>query len=67
MISNARAYQHIQAQADQQERLNAELRLQRDESRTLNQALEEANRVRSEFPLDDVTRIAYPVGLHYWF
>ena len=49
MISNARAYQHIQAQADQQERLNAELRLQRDELRTLNQALEEANRVRSEF------------------
>jgi two-component system, chemotaxis family, sensor kinase CheA len=49
MISNARAYQHIQAQADQQERLNAELRQQRDELRTLNQALEEANRVRSEF------------------
>ena len=49
MISNARAYQHIQAQADEQEHLNTELRQQRDELRTLNQALEEANRVRSEF------------------
>jgi two-component system, chemotaxis family, sensor kinase CheA len=49
MISNARAYQHIQAQADKQEYLNSELRQQRDELRDLNQALEEANRVRSEF------------------
>jgi two-component system, chemotaxis family, sensor kinase CheA len=49
MISNARAYQHIQAQAYEQERLNTELRQQRDELRVLNQALEEANRVRSEF------------------
>jgi two-component system, chemotaxis family, sensor kinase CheA len=49
MISNARAYQHIQAQADEQELLNTELLQQRDELRTLNQALEEANRVRSEF------------------
>jgi two-component system chemotaxis sensor kinase CheA len=49
MISNARAYQHIQAQADEQERLNTELRQQRDELRVLNLALEEANKARSEF------------------
>jgi two-component system, chemotaxis family, sensor kinase CheA len=49
MINNAHAYQHIQAQADEQERLNTELRRQRDELSVLNEALEEANKVRSEF------------------
>ena len=55
-ISNAWAYQHIQEQAGElekrgheQEITNAELRRQRDELTTLNSALEEANRVRSQF------------------
>jgi signal transduction histidine kinase/CHASE3 domain sensor protein/ActR/RegA family two-component response regulator len=56
MVSNAGAYQHIQEQAEElakrgheQERTNAELRRQRDELTTLNAALEEANRARSQF------------------
>ncbi len=55
-ISNTQAYQRIQAQADElerrgaeQEQTNAELRHQRDELTILNAALEEANRVRSQF------------------
>jgi two-component system, chemotaxis family, sensor kinase CheA len=55
-ISNAQAYMRIQNQADElverareQERSNQALRQQRDELTVLNQALEEANRVRSQF------------------
>jgi len=55
-ISNAQAYMHIQHQANElverareQERSNQALRQQRDELTVLNQALEEANRVRSQF------------------
>lgn len=55
-ISNTQAYQRIQAQAEElerrgaeQERTNAELSHQRDELTVLNTALEEANRVRSQF------------------
>ncbi len=55
-ISNAQAYMHIQNQAGElverareQERSNQALRQQRDELTVLNQALEEANRVRSQF------------------
>jgi signal transduction histidine kinase/CheY-like chemotaxis protein/HAMP domain-containing protein len=56
VISNANAYQHIQEQAEElekrgreRERINAELRRQRDELTTLNSALEKANRARSQF------------------
>ncbi|HJT54892.1 MAG TPA: ATP-binding protein [Ktedonobacteraceae bacterium] len=56
MLSNTQAYQHIQDQAQElalrsreQELLNSELRRQRDELTTLNSALEEANRARSQF------------------
>ncbi|MBA2678317.1 MAG: response regulator, partial [Ktedonobacteraceae bacterium] len=55
-ISNSRAYQHIQTMANslairsqEQERINAELRFQREEMTTLNSALEESNRARSQF------------------
>jgi two-component system chemotaxis sensor kinase CheA len=55
-VSNAQAYMHIQKQASElverareQERSNEALRQQRDELSVLNQALEEANRVRSQF------------------
>ncbi|HEY5002884.1 MAG TPA: ATP-binding protein [Ktedonobacteraceae bacterium] len=55
-ISNAQAYMRIQNQtselverAREQERSNQALRQQRDELTVLNQALEEANRVRSQF------------------
>lgn len=55
-ISNSRAYQYIQTQANslairshEQERINAELRFQREEMTTLNSALEESNRARSQF------------------
>ncbi len=55
-ISNTQAYMHIQNQANElverareQERSNQALRQQRDELTVLNQALEEANRVRSQF------------------
>lgn len=55
-INNIRAYQHIRFQAEdlvrytrEQERSNNELRRQRDELTVLNTALEEANRVRSQF------------------
>lgn len=56
MLSNTRAYQHIQDQAQElaarsheQELLNDELRQQRDELTSLNSALAEANRARSQF------------------
>lgn len=56
MLSNTRAYQHIQDQAQElalrsreQELLNSELRRQRDELTSLNTALAEANRARSQF------------------
>jgi two-component system, chemotaxis family, sensor kinase CheA len=55
-IRNARTYEHVQAQAQeltayahQQEESNQALRSQRDELTVLNAALEEANRVRSQF------------------
>ena len=55
-ISNTQAYQHIQSQAEElktrsreQERMNNELRRQRDELTILNSALEAANRARSQF------------------
>jgi transcriptional regulator with GAF, ATPase, and Fis domain len=56
MLNNTRAYQHIQDQAQElaarsheQELLNDELRQQRDELTSLNSALAEANRARSQF------------------
>ena len=56
VISNIKAYQHIQEQAEElekhgqeQKQTNAELRRQRDELTILNSALEEANRARSQF------------------
>lgn len=56
MLSNTRAYQHIRDQAQElalrsreQELLNSELRRQRDELTSLNTALAEANRARSQF------------------
>jgi two-component system, chemotaxis family, sensor kinase CheA len=56
VISNIKAYQHIQEQAEElekhgqeQKQTNAELRQQRDELTILNSALEEANRARSQF------------------
>ena len=55
-ISNAQAYMRIEKQANElverareQERSNQALLQQRDELSVLNQALEEANRVRSQF------------------
>ena len=55
-ISNAMAFRHIQSQADELERRqhelersNGELSQQRDELTVLNTALEEANRLRSQF------------------
>ncbi len=55
-VHNAQAYERIQTQtqelirsAEQQEKSNRELRQQRDELTVLNAALEEANRVRSQF------------------
>ncbi len=54
--SNALAYRHIQSQADELdrrrhelERNNGELSRQRDELAVLNEALEEANRLRNQF------------------
>ncbi|HEV2661618.1 MAG TPA: ATP-binding protein, partial [Ktedonobacteraceae bacterium] len=56
VTSNAQAYMHIQEQAHElaersreQERTNQALVHQRDELTVLNQALEEANRARSQF------------------
>lgn len=56
VTSNAQAYMHIQEQAHElaersreQERSNQALVHQRDELTVLNQALEEANRARSQF------------------
>lgn len=55
-IRNAQTYEHIQKQANeladyahQQELSNRALRQQKDELTVLNSALEEANRVRSQF------------------
>ena len=55
-ISNTRAYQRVEEQADEltrrsleQEQTNKALRRQRDDLRVLNIALEEANRARSQF------------------
>lgn len=55
-VSNVRAYQRIQVQAQEleqrgreQELANTELRRQRDELTVLNTALEEANQARSQF------------------
>lgn len=56
VISNALAYRHIQSQAEELERRktelernNQQLSRHRDELATLNSALEEANRLRSQF------------------
>jgi len=56
VISHTKAYEHIQVQAEalaakshEQEQANIALRIQRDELRTLNTALEKANQVRSQF------------------
>lgn len=55
-ISNAKAYRHIQSQAEELERRRSELEhgnqqlsRQRDELTVLNQALEEANHLRNQF------------------
>ena len=55
-ISNAQAFRHIQSQSEEidrrrheLERNNTELSQQRDELTVLNTALEEANRLRSQF------------------
>ncbi|HLX41377.1 MAG TPA: ATP-binding protein [Ktedonobacteraceae bacterium] len=56
VISNAKAYHHIQEQtgelekqAREREHINAELLQQRDELTLLNSALEQANQARSQF------------------
>lgn len=56
VISHTKAYERIQAQADElaaknreQEQMNAALRIQRNELRVLNSTLEEANEARTQF------------------
>ncbi|HEY5005884.1 MAG TPA: ATP-binding protein [Ktedonobacteraceae bacterium] len=56
VISHTKAYEHIQAQAEElaaknreQEQMNAALRIQRNELRVLNSTLEEANEARTRF------------------
>jgi two-component system, chemotaxis family, sensor kinase CheA len=56
VISHTKAYERIQAQAEElaaknreQEQMNAALRIQRNELRVLNSTLEEANEARTQF------------------
>ncbi len=56
VISHTKAYEHIQAQAEEliaknreQEQMNVSLRIQRNELRMLNGTLEEANKARTQF------------------